>query len=147
MRQYSRKLLITTRSDCAQGGFASQNAYFSVTISCYSLDFNNLQPHKILLKNMHLLYANVRIRNFVGFTFKYLMLCMMGFLCFVNLIFGIYRYKCIKVIWKYKCLNLLNAYFHSAPEADFCKNPVLPHNRQESGIYAILSEHKSVLSC
>lgn len=96
---------------------------------------------------MHLLYANVRIRDFIGFTFEYLMLCMMGFLGFANLIFSIYKYKCIKVMWKYKCLNLLNAYFHSAPEADFCKNPVLPHNRQESGIYAILSEHKSVLSC
>ena len=96
---------------------------------------------------MHLLYANVHIRNFVGFTFKYSMLCVMGFLGFVNLMFSVYKYKCIKIIWKCKCLNLLNAYFHSAPEADFCKNPVLPHNRQESGIYAILSEHKSVLSC
>ena len=76
---------------------------------------------------MHLLYANIYIRNFVGFTFEHLILCMMGFLGFVNLIFSIYKYKCIKVIWKYKCLNLLNAYFHGAPEADFCKNYILPH--------------------
>ena len=47
---------------------------------------------------MHLLYANAYIRNFVGFTFEYSMLCMMEFLGFVNLIFGIYKYKCIKVI-------------------------------------------------
>ena len=127
MCQYSRKLLITARSDCAQGGFAPQNAYFSITISCYLLDFSNLQPHKILLKNMHLLYANVCIRNFVGFIFEYLMLCMMGFLGFVNLTFGIYKCKCVKVIWKYKCLNLLNAYFHGAPEAVFYKNCILPH--------------------
>lgn len=76
---------------------------------------------------MHLLYANVCIRNFVGFIFEYLMLCMMGFLGFVNLTFGIYKYKCVKVIWKYKCLNLLNAYSYGAPEADFCKNCILPH--------------------
>ena len=44
-------------------------------------------------------------------------------------------------------LNLLNAYFYGALEADFCKNPVLPHRWQESGIYAILSEWKSMLSC
>ena len=75
------------------------------------------------------------------------MLCMMGFLGFVNLIFDIHKYKYIKVVWIYKCLNLLNAYFHGAPEADFCKNPVLPHRWQESGIYAILSEWKSMLSC
>lgn len=50
-----------------------------------------------------------------------------GILGFVNLIFSIYRYKCFKVIWKYKCLNLLNAYSPGAPEADFCKNCILPH--------------------
>ena len=54
--------------------------------------------------------------------------------------FNIYKYKRTKVVRKYKCLNLLNAYFHGALEADFCKNPVLPHRWQESGIYAILSE-------
>ena len=69
------------------------------------------------------------------------------FLHFVNLIFNIYKYKHTKAVWKYKCLNLLNAYFHGAQEADFCKNPVLPHRRQESGICAILSEWKSMLSC
>ena len=47
---------------------------------------------------MHLLYANVCIRDFVGFTFEYLMLYMMRFLGFVNLLFGIYKCKCIKVI-------------------------------------------------
>ena len=76
---------------------------------------------------MHLLYANVCIRSFVGFAFENLMLCVIGFLGFVNLIFSIYRCKCVKVIWKYKCLNLLNAYFHGAPEADSCKNCILPH--------------------
>ena len=76
---------------------------------------------------MHLLYANVCIRNFVGFTFEYLMLYMMDFLGFVNLIFSIYKYKCTKVIQKYKCLILLNAYSPSALEADFCKNCILPH--------------------
>ena len=70
-----------------------------------------------------------------------------GFLYFANLMFDIYKYKCTKVVQKYKCLNLLNAYFHGALEADFCKNPVLPHRWQESGIYAILSEWKSMLSC
>ena len=70
-----------------------------------------------------------------------------GFLYFMNLIFNIYEYKRAKVVWKYKCLNLLNAYFHGAQEADFCKNPVLPHRWQESRIYAILSEWKSMLSC
>ena len=52
---------------------------------------------------------------------------MMGLLGFVNLTFSIYKYKCIKVVWKYECLNLLNAYFHGASEADFCKNCILPH--------------------
>lgn len=76
---------------------------------------------------MHLPYVNVCIRNFVGFTFEYLMLCMMEILGFVNLIFGIYKCKYTKVIQKYKCLNLLNAYSPGAPEADFCKNCILPH--------------------
>ena len=75
------------------------------------------------------------------------MLCMMGFLGFVNLMFSIYKYKCISVIQKYKCLNLLNAYSHGAPEADFYKNCILPHWWQEDEFYAILSEHKSMLSC
>ena len=70
-----------------------------------------------------------------------------GFLHFADLIFNIYKYKRTKVLRKYKCLNLLNVYFHGALEADFCKNPVLPHRWQESGIYAILSEWKSMLSC
>lgn len=96
---------------------------------------------------MHLPYVNVCIRNFVGFTFEYLMLCMMEILGFVNLIFGIYKCKYTKVIQKYKCLNLLNAYSPGAPEADFCKNCILPHWWQEDGFYAILSEHKSMLSC
>jgi hypothetical protein len=69
------------------------------------------------------------------------------FLHFINLIFDIHKYKHKKSIRKYKCLNLLNAYFHGVQEADFCKNPVLPHRWQESGIYAILSEWKSMLSC
>ena len=47
---------------------------------------------------MHLLYANVYIRNFVGFTFKYSILCVAGFLGFMNLIFSIYKCKCIKVV-------------------------------------------------
>ena len=47
---------------------------------------------------MHSLYANVCIRNFVGFTFEYLMLCVMEFLGFMNLIFSIYKYKYIKVM-------------------------------------------------
>ena len=46
---------------------------------------------------MHLLYANACIRNFVGFTFEYLMLCMVGFLGFVNLIFNIYKHKYFKL--------------------------------------------------
>ena len=57
-----------------------------------------------------------------------------------NLTFDIHKYKHRKSIWKYKCLNLLNAYFEDASEADFCKNSVLPHRWQENGIYAILSE-------
>lgn len=95
---------------------------------------------------MHLLYANVCIWNFVGFTFDYSTLCMMGFLGFVNLVFSICKCECIKDVWKYKCLNLLNAYFPGAPEADFCQNYILPHRCQDEGFYAILRELKYRLS-
>ena len=69
------------------------------------------------------------------------------FLLFANLMFNICNYKYTRAVWEYKCLNLLNTYLHGAQEADFCKNSVLPHRWQESGIYAILSEWKNTLSC
>ena len=62
------------------------------------------------------------------------------FLLFANLIFNICNYKYARAVRKYKCLDLLNAHSKGAPEADFCKNPVLPDRWQEEGIYAILSE-------
>ena len=96
---------------------------------------------------MHLRYANVHIHISAHFTFGYLSLRTRAVLCFVNSVFGICKYKFPKSIWEYECVNLLNVYFGGAPEAYFCQNPVLPHRRQEEGIYAILSERKSVLSC
>ena len=87
-------------------------------------------------------YSRFRMLYILLFSVSY-----QRFLHFVNLMFNIYKYKRTKVVWKYKCLNLLNMYFRCAQEADFCKNPVLPHRRQESGIYAILSEWKNTLSC
>lgn len=96
---------------------------------------------------MRLRYANVHIHISVRFTFDYLSLQTRAVLHFVNSIFDICEYKSAESVWEYECANLLNVYFGGMSEAYFCQNPVLPHRRQEEGIYAILSEWKSTLSC
>ena len=96
---------------------------------------------------MRLRYANVYIHISARFTFGYLLLQTEDILRFVNSAFGICKCKFPKSVWGYECVNLLNVYFGGMSEAYFCQNPVLPHRRQEEGIYAILSERKSVLSC
>ena len=96
---------------------------------------------------MRLQYANVHIHISARFTFDYLPLQTGAVLRFVNSAFGICKYKSAKLVWEYECVNLLNVYFGGMSEAYFCQNPVLPHRRQEEGIYAILSEWKSTLSC
>ena len=96
---------------------------------------------------MRLWYANVHIHNSARFTFDYLLLQTGAVLRFVNSAFGICKCKSVKLVWEYECVNLLNVYFGGISEAYFCQNPVLPHRRQEEGIYAILSERKSTLSC
>lgn len=96
---------------------------------------------------MRLWYANVHIYISARFTFDYLPLQTGAVLCFVNSMFGICECKSTKSVWEYECVNLLNVYFGGMSEAYFCQNPVLPHRRQEEGIYAILSEWKSTLSC
>jgi len=113
----------------------------------FALVYCHLQPHKFLPKNMRLWYANVHIHISARFTFGYLPLQTGAVLCFVNSVFGICKYKSLKSVWEYECVNLLNVYFGGMSEAYFCQNPVLPHRRQEEGIYAILSEWKSTLSC
>ena len=96
---------------------------------------------------MRLRYANVHIHISARFTFDYLPLQTGAVLRFLNSGFSICKYKFPESIWEYECVNLLNVYFGGVPEAYFCQNPVLPHRRQEEGIYAILSEWKSTLSC
>lgn len=96
---------------------------------------------------MRLWYANAYIHVSARFTFGYLSLQTGAVLCFVNSAFGICKYKFPKSVQEYECVNLLNVYSGGMSEAYFCQNPVLPHRRQEEGIYAILSERKSVLSC
>lgn len=96
---------------------------------------------------MHLRYANVYIHISARFTFGCLLLQAGAVLHFVNSAFNICECKSAKLIWEYECIDLLNVYFGGISEAYFCQNPVLPHRRQEEGIYAILSEWKSVLSC
>ena len=96
---------------------------------------------------MRLRYANVYIHISARFTFDYLPLRTRAVLYFVNSVFGICKYKSPKSVWEYECVNSLNVYFSGVPEAYFCQNPVLPHRRQKEGIYAILSEWKSTLSC
>ena len=113
----------------------------------YKLVYCYLQLRKFLPKNMRLRYANVHIHISARFTFDYLLLQTGAVLRFVNSVFGICKYKFPKSIWEYECVNLLNVYFGGMSEAYFCQNPVLPHRRQEEGIYAILSEWKSTLSC
>lgn len=114
--------------------------YFAL-VYCY------LQLHKFLPKNMRLRYANVHIHISARFTFDYLLLQTGAVLRFVNSALDICKYKSAKLVWEYECVNLLNVYFRGMPESYFCQNPVLPHRRQEEGIYAILSEWKSTLSC
>lgn len=113
----------------------------------YKLVYCHLQPHKLRPKNMRLWYANVHIHISARFIFDYLSLQTGAVLRFVNSVFGICKCKFLKSVWEYECVNLLNVYFRGVSEAYFCQNPVLPHRRQEEGIYAILSEWKSVLSC
>lgn len=113
----------------------------------YKLVYCHLQLHKFLPKNMRLRYANVHIHISARFTFGYLPLRIGAILYFVNLTLGICECKSAKLVWEYECANLLNVYFGGMSEAYFCQNPVLPHRRQEEGIYAILSEWKSTLSC
>lgn len=96
---------------------------------------------------MRLRYANVYIHISACFTFDYLLLQTGAVLCFVNSVFGFCKYKSPKSVWKCECINLLNVYLGDVSEAYFCQNPVLPHRRQEEGIYAILSEWKPTLSC
>lgn len=96
---------------------------------------------------MRLRYANVYVYISARFTFSYMPLLIGGILYFANSAFNICECKSAKSVWEYECVNLLNVYFGGVPEAYFCQNPVLPHRRQEEGIYAILSERKSVLSC
>lgn len=96
---------------------------------------------------MRLRYANVHIYISARFTFDYLLLQAGSVLRFVNSVFGICKCKSAKSVRGYECVNLLNVYFGGMSEADSCKNPFLPHRRQEEGIYAILSEWKSTLSC
>lgn len=96
---------------------------------------------------MRLRYANVYVYISARFTFGYMPLLIGAILHFVNSAFSICEYKSAKSVWEYECVNLLNVYFGGVPEGYFCQNPVLPHRRQEEGIYAILSERKSVLSC
>lgn len=113
----------------------------------YKLVYCYLQLHEFLPKNMRLRYANVHIHISARFTFGYLSLQTGAVLCFINSVFGICKCKSLKSVREYKCVNLLNVYFGDMLEAYFCQNPVLPHRRQEEGIYAILSEWKSTLSC
>lgn len=89
---------------------------------------------------MRLRYANVCIYISARFTFDYLPLQTGAVLHFVNSTFDICECKSAKLVWEYECVNLLNVYFGGMSEAYFCQNPVLPHRRQEEGIYAILSE-------
>ena len=141
------ELLITLPLGRIRRACAPHNAYFCVTAMYFALVYCHLQLHKLRPKNMRLWYANVHIHISARFTFDYLLLQTGAVLCFVNSVFSICKYKSLKFVWEYECVNLLNVYFGGVPEAYFCQNPVLPHRRQEEGIYAILSERKSVLSC
>ena len=140
MYPYPCELLITLPLGRVRRACAPHNAYFYVTAMYFALVYCHLQLHKFLPKNMRLWYANVHIHISARFTFGYLTLQTGSILRFVNSVFGICKCKFLKSVWEYKCVNLLNVYFGGMPEAYFCQNPVLPHRRQEEGIYAILSE-------
>ena len=144
---YPCELLITLPLGRVRRACAPHNAYFCVTAIHFALVYCYLQPHKFLPKNMHLRYANVCVYISARFAFGYMPLRIGAVLSFVNSAFSICECKSLKLVWEYECVNLLNVYFGDVPEAYFCQNPVLPHRRQEEGIYAILSERKSVLSC
>ena len=144
---YPCELLITLPLGRVRRACAPHNAYFCVTAMHFALVYRHLQPHKFLPENMRLRYANVHIHISARFTFDYLSLQTGAVLYFVNSAFSICKCKFLKSVWEYKCVNLLNVYFGGISEAYFCQNPVLPHRRQKEGIYAILSEWKSMLSC